>query len=534
MTTQTTTPPPFEETGTGRSTTPERKTSIPAGISTYRIALYYWYIPLAPSTLDTHRNFHEDTCHKLNLKGRIRVSSEGLNGVLSGELEDLKLYEEQLREEVASLQKCVRIPKEEHISSEQQALPVPLGHSDSFNLTDMKEEICHGMEKARYGESLDVKYCHLRPDVPLQKQLFDKLVVKVTREIISLNESSGKDIEMSQKKGRRRGRGRRRKKGTQYPKENIDVGTDNKSLTRNTNLDPASSMKNYTPATHLTPEEWNDHLHNDDDAILLDARNCYESKVGHFASSSVPTILTNTRKYSSLPSTLQAALPHLAGKKVYMYCTGGVRCERASMYLQALIGKDGGAEVINNDDNQNVHGCWPEGLERPKGIYQLEGGIQKYLEIYRDKSQEISTEGESSNDVNGLVPLPKMSKDEGTQEECLFKGKNFVFDPRRYDPTTIGTKDSNIVGKCVICKAPHDDYDNGHAPIDNREARCCRCRVLVLVCNSCRSRVRVWGQDKEGASTSLSELFCGPGGKSCIDEGNRVEHFEIINGNCNR
>ena len=134
-----------------------------------------------------------------------------------------------------------------------------------------------------------------------------------------------------------------------------------------------------------------------------------------------------------------------------------------------------------------------------------------------------------------------------TQENpCLYVGKNFVFDNRRYDPV-IGVRASgdnqkhSIVGKCIICSCFHDDYDNGHAPSDHQEARCCRCRVLVLVCNNCRGKVRAWGEkmhlrgedvaEMAVATTDIAvkpDLFCGDGGKECINEGNAVDHVEMM------
>lgn len=126
-----------------------------------------------------------------------------------------------------------------------------------------------------------------------------------------------------------------------------------------------------------------------------------------------------------------------------------------------------------------------------------------------------------------------------TTSKCLFKGKNFVFDPRRFDPVVGDVEEP--VGQCIVCACPFDDYDNNHAPCDNMEARCCRCRVLVLVCNDCRLKRRVWGQEKIilNSSSSIDEscneqspppdLFCGSKGDQCVNEGNCVEHYEIIN-----
>jgi predicted sulfurtransferase len=141
-----------------------------------------------------------------------------------------------------------------------------------------------------------------------------------------------------------------------------------------------------------------------------------------------------------------------------------------------------------------VSNDWDSTLEPPLGIYQLRGGIQRYLEQY------------------------------GTSDEdspCLFKGKNFVFDPRRTDPLS----SREIAGRCMICKDLHDDYDNGHAPCENKEARCCRCRVLVLVCNNCRVKVRAWGEDDK--DETLPFLYCG-GGTECVDQGNSAEQAVLL------
>jgi predicted sulfurtransferase len=141
-----------------------------------------------------------------------------------------------------------------------------------------------------------------------------------------------------------------------------------------------------------------------------------------------------------------------------MYCTGGVRCERVSMLVQSL---------------------YPE-----KKVYQLQGGIQTYLASLNGK------------------------KDESTG---FFQGKNFVFDPRRTDPTHGPIP---VIGKCLVCSMPHDDYDNGHSPSEEKEARCNTCRMLILVCNSCRCNYTCWG---EAATDQRPRLYCGL--DKCTHEG---------------
>ena len=176
-----------------------------------------------------------------------------------------------------------------------------------------------------------------------------------------------------------------------------------------------------------------------------------------------------------------------------------MRCERAGTYLRAL-----------SDSNS---GAW-QGKEKPKAIFQLKGGIQKYLETYGEQVE------------------PK-SDDDDNAKHCLYRGKNFVFDQRRTDPVigkgitskTAGDSSERVgsVGQCIVCSTAHDDYDNGFSPCDEKEARCCRCRVLVLVCNGCRPKVRSCGEPE---TENVTDLLCG--GTACIDEGNVSENVETI------
>lgn len=503
----------------------------------------------------------------LNLFGRIRISAEGLNGVLSGTVRNLKEYECQIKQEIeAKFRRQVNSDANGDVG------------------TDGEQMIETGLE-LQYGQTLDVKYCHLRKDIPQEKQLFDSISVKITKEIVSLNEMSS-DMEGKNPKCKKNKRKKKKKKnkGDRYQQimeedrlrrekeeqeKNLHQHQQEKDITSVSERQVLSNIDKFKPATHLSPKEWNKHLlsfqkspsastESDDhknndikkDAILIDARNIYESKIGYFTSPDVPTLLTNTRKYSNITSVINDSVKHLAGKNVYMYCTGGVRCERASVYLQALANSD----------------SWPEGMERPKEIYQLKGGIQKYLEEFG--TLEIGCNSKFSDDRDTVSnDITLMEEGVGValnQKKCLFKGKNFVFDPRRFDPM-IGTginndnssnsdnlklKESAIVGQCLVCSCSCDDYDNGHAPCENMEARCCRCRMLILMCNDCRWKFRVWGQEirekvkiesessielfeggKECQQVNqnhiLPDIYCGPNGKECVNEGNCVDHFEI-------
>jgi predicted sulfurtransferase len=384
--------------------------------NSYKIALFYCYTNI--DKVKEHVHFQHELCTNTGLLGRIRVSSEGLNGVLSGLEAHLKAYQ----------------------LDTQRALGI---------------------------EEIDVKYCSLRTDLAVEVQLFTTLSVRETKEVVTLFESTPADT---------------RQGGDEISKQSYRRRRRNRVKCEQRKEDPASSandmlLNGFSPAPHLNPKDWNQSLlSHREDAILIDARNAYESRVGHFKVEGIPTLLTNTRKYTSLTDVLLQSKEHLAGKSVYMFCTGGVRCERASVYLQALATSDE----------------W-KGLEPPKAIYQLDGGIQRYLETFGSTGTE--------------------------QEECLYLGKNFVFDQRRTDPCT----GKGLVGSCMLCRKLWDDYDNGHAPADNMEGRCCRCRILLLVCNDCRPSVRSWGEPTQEGKPNL---YCG--GEDCIKEGNCVSQAELL------
>uniref|UniRef100_A0AAY4CWR9 Thiosulfate sulfurtransferase/rhodanese-like domain-containing protein 2 n=1 Tax=Denticeps clupeoides TaxID=299321 RepID=A0AAY4CWR9_9TELE len=180
-------------------------------------------------------------------------------------------------------------------------------------------------------------------------------------------------------------------------------------------VDPA--LISYRRAgSHLEPEEFHEEvralLSSRDtcgDTVLLDCRNFYESKIGQFSCCLAPDI----RKFSYFPDYVDQNLELFRGKRVLMYCTGGVRCERGSAYL-----------------------CSKEVC---KEVYQLKGGIQKYLERFPDG---------------------------------FYRGKLFVFDERYAIASN-----ADIISACRYCGASWDQYQLCSTR---------RCRQLVLSCPSCR------------------------------------------------
>jgi UPF0176 protein len=100
--------------------------------------------------------------------------------------------------------------------------------------------------------------------------------------------------------------------------------------------------------TYVEPNDWNA-LISDPDVVVIDTRNTYEIGVGTFPGALDP----NTRSFGQFPAFIESKREDLKNKKIAMFCTGGIRCEKASAYLLDL--------------------GYPE-------VYHLKGGILKYLE----------------------------------------------------------------------------------------------------------------------------------------------------------
>lgn len=101
---------------------------------------------------------------------------------------------------------------------------------------------------------------------------------------------------------------------------------------------------------HLTPEQWNHVLKNESDFVLVDTRNWYETKIGTFKGALAPAI----EEFSEFPKWVESQ--NIAkDKKMLIFCTGGIRCEKGILELQR------------------------QGYDQ---VYQLDGGILKYIEEY--------------------------------------------------------------------------------------------------------------------------------------------------------
>ncbi|MGB0372166.1 MAG: rhodanese-related sulfurtransferase [Opitutales bacterium] len=124
---------------------------------------------------------------------------------------------------------------------------------------------------------------------------------------------------------------------------------------------------NQTVGTYIKGEEWNQ-LISDPDTIVVDTRNDYEVAIGTFKNAVNP----NTQSFREFPQWVEDNKENLEGKKIAMFCTGGIRCEKSTAFMKESGYKD---------------------------VYHLDGGILQYLE-----------------------DMPK--------EKSLWDGECFVFDNR--------------------------------------------------------------------------------------------------------
>ncbi len=252
-----------------------------------KIILFYKYIEIAyPKQV---MKWQQQICQDLQLKGRILISHEGINGTLGGLSENLDQYKNLMSEH------------------------------ELFGNIDFKE-------------STGGPEC------------FPRLSVKVRNEAVSLGI-------------------------------------------------PYDTLTPRNCGQHLSPEQTHELIANQpEDLVILDARNNYEWAIGKFENAITP----NIENFRDLPQYLEENLDQFKDKQVLMYCTGGIRCERASAYL----------------NEKNI----------AKKVYQMDGGIHRYVEQYPDG---------------------------------FFRGKNYVFDGR----IAVKVND-DIIGSCAICTKPCDDYHN--------------------------------------------------------------------------
>lgn len=172
----------------------------------------------------------------------------------------------------------------------------------------------------------------------------------------------------------------------------------------------------WVPPSALTPQN----------TVLIDVRNAYEVGVGRFEGAFNPEL----RSFAQLSAWADENKAAFQDKNVLMYCTGGVRCEKASAYIKKI------------------------GASR---VAQLKGGIHRYFEAYPDGG--------------------------------LFKGSNFIFDDRMLqrpeEPAESSATDATPepLGRCNYCAAPSEAVGS--------DLLCRVCRHFVIVCSDCAQLKRM-------------------------------------------
>lgn len=286
----------------------------------YKILLYYKYVNIEnPEALLA---WHRGVCDLLELKGRIIVAKEGINGTVEGTVESTEKYKDMLR-----------------------------------GIGKTHETKCMG----KFGDIEFKESCGTG-------SAFPKMKIKVRNEIVSLH-----------------------------------LGEDD--------VDP-----NKITGTHLKPEELKQWYERGEDFVVVDMRNDYEFEVGRFKNSINPSL----ENFRDLPKHLDK-IENLKDKKVLTVCTGGVRCEKASGYLMKKGFKD---------------------------VYQLDGGMHKYMEKYPGKD---------------------------------FLGTLYTFDNR---VTMHFGGEREVVGTCFHCKGKTERCENCANPNCNRR---------MVMCDKCvDDNVKPW------------------------------------------
>ncbi|MBN8202972.1 MULTISPECIES: rhodanese-related sulfurtransferase [Bacillaceae] len=267
----------------------------------YRVLLYYMYVPIEDP--EEFAKEHKAFCDELGLKGRILVASEGINGTVSGPVEQTDRYMEAMKQDPRFAEMVFKIDEAD-------------GHA------------------------------------------FPKMKVRARPELVTLRLED-------------------------------DVNP------------------NEVTGKYLEPKEFFERLQ-DENTIVLDARNDYEYDLGHFRGAIRPDI----KNFRDLPDWVRENKELLGDKKIITYCTGGIRCEKFSGWLVK------------------------EGFE---DVAQLHGGIVTY------------------------------GKDPEVQGQ-LWDGQLYVFDDRIGVP--VNQKEHVIVGKDYFTGEPCERYVNCANPACNKKILC--------------------------------------------------------------
>lgn len=191
---------------------------------------------------------------------------------------------------------------------------------------------------------------------------------------------------------------------------------------------------------HLEAPEYHKQMQQKD-TVIIDVRNAYESDIGHFKPPEGGAELLDPKMRTSqdFPKWLNApeTKEKLKNKTVMMYCTGGIRCERATALLN---------QITDAEEDFST-----------KGVVMVRGGIERYLKTF--------------------------------PEGGFWKGKNYLFDkrmeqaPARKGPEAL---QADIESTCCLCRKPHSEYRGQHKCAKIIPSSGLPCSVPVIVCDDCQ------------------------------------------------
>lgn len=189
-----------------------------------------------------------------------------------------------------------------------------------------------------------------------------------------------------------------------FPRLSIKIKKEIVGLKLDKDVRVENNLKKY-----LEPKEFFKFLQKEDEnVVILDVRNNYEYDLGHFQKAINP----NIDNFRDLPQWIDKNLSLFKNKTILTYCTGGVRCEKASLLLES------------------------KGIKK---VYQLKGGILKY-------NQDSEAQGQ------------------------LFQGKVYVFDKRI--SRSVNKKENIITGRDFFDQTPCERYINCANPSCNKQILC--------------------------------------------------------------
>jgi predicted sulfurtransferase len=188
---------------------------------------------------------------------------------------------------------------------------------------------------------------------------------------------------------------------------------------------------------HLEAHEYHETMKSKD-TVIIDVRNAYESAIGHFQppKDGAQLLDPKMRNSTDFPKWLNApeTKEKLQGKTVMMYCTGGIRCERATALLNQMTQAEQGDDGFKTKD-----------------VVMVRGGIERYLKTF--------------------------------PEGGFWKGKNYLFDKRMEQVPILKTADdlqADVESECCLCSKPYSSYRG--------QFKCSivECAVPVIVCHKCQ------------------------------------------------